>query len=47
MLPPMLLWQVGLCFEALDRNQRGVLELREFEGLLAALQVRAGLRALT
>jgi len=38
--PDLLPWQVGLCFEALDRNQRGVLELTEFEGLLAALQVQ-------
>ena len=38
--PDLLPWQVGLCFEALDRNQRGVLELNEFEGLLAALQVQ-------
>ena len=38
--PDLLPWQIGLCFEALDENQRGVLELREFEAVLSALQVQ-------
>ena len=38
--PDLLPWQIGLCFEALDENQRGALELREFENVLAALQVQ-------